>query len=228
MSSVVDICKMALSSIRAKTINSIEGSSVEAQQCALHYPLARRQLLTDYDWGFNSKRQGLALLSGVTVFNWAYVWSYPSDCLHVNYLIRNVEEVAAGGGSYRIIPDDIHDNRRHESPATHPPVEYQIYNDSTHGRIICSIESDLRVDYRADIEDTALFSIDFELALGYLLASMVAVPILGADRGKQMRDDALALYAGFIDKAKTKSANQRHRPQMESDYIRVRQGHGNG
>jgi hypothetical protein len=226
MSSVVDICNQGLAAVRAKSINDIDGSSVEAQQCNLHYPLARRQLLADADWGFNTTIAGLAELSGVTLFNYAYVWSYPSDCLHINYLIRNIEEVSAQASTFRVIPGDIHDNLRHTNPSVNPPVEYDVFNHATHGKIIGTIESELRAHYRTDITDTSLFSIDFELALGYMLGSMIAIPILGTERGSEMRDACLALYTGFVNKAKAKASNEQHRGQQESEYITVRRPHG--
>ena len=46
MTSVVDICNLALSNIRAGSINNIDEVSLQAQQCKLKYPFMRDRLLT--------------------------------------------------------------------------------------------------------------------------------------------------------------------------------------
>ena len=75
MSSEVDICNLALSRLgddaSVASINPPEGSS-QAEHCAQFYPIARNSMLQGHDWNFATRRETLALLSGVDTFNWSY------------------------------------------------------------------------------------------------------------------------------------------------------------
>lgn len=223
MSSPVEICNRALASIRAKSINALDQGTFEAQICTLYYEKARDKTLADYDWGFNNQVVALAKHASVTVFGWTYVYAYPTDCLHINFLRRNIDEsgsiVQGVSASSNKIIEDSYSYR----PSDHPPVEYEIYHDkATDAVVICSHEDNLRADIRARISSVKHFSLDFEMALSYLIASMIAVPIVGEQKGRALQQTNLALYTGLLGQAKAKSANQRERAEPDSEYITVR------
>jgi hypothetical protein len=225
MASSVELCNLALAKIRAKSINSLNGSSIEAQQCNLHYNLARDQVLADHDWGFNTRVIALAQYSSSNIFNWPYMWAYPSDCLHLNYLIRNITEASEDTSNSSAVALRFEDDHRQHRPSVDPPVEYDVFFDQSQGnKVIGTKESGLRANYRAQIDDPNVYTTDFKLALSYLLGSMIAVPIVGEERGSKLEVRCLQLYSAFIDKAKTKANNQKHYRQKESEYIRVRRG----
>src|SRR5688500_4621637 len=104
MASVVEICNLALTHVRGGSINSLDEASVQAQRCKLFYEIARDQALADATWGFNHALVALAELEDVEVFNWAHAWTYPSDCLHINKLIRNLEAVHDSSSEGRWFP----------------------------------------------------------------------------------------------------------------------------
>ncbi len=218
-SSVVEICNLALSHVRRGSINSLDENSLEAQQCNLHYEKARNTALKQADWGFNSKIAALTQLSSVTVFNWAYVWSYPNDCLQISHLIRNIttteSQVGQSAVALRV------EGYRFRMPEEMPPVEYKVLNESG-VKVIVTNEAELRANYRTPVEDVRLFSDTFVDALAHLLASRIAVALAGAKEGIPLRDSHLGLYTGFLNEARDEDANQRHYEEPDSEFVHIR------
>ena len=202
MASVVEICNIALANIRSKSINSLNEQSLQAQQCKLFYPILRDQLFEYAPWQFAHKVKPLSLLT-LESFNWGYVYQYPSDCLKINKLLLN----------YAGIRDDTF--------GTHQKVEYeiQIIDDV---KVIVSNAPDLRVDYRAKIEDPNLFTNEFKMTLSHLMASEIAVPIVGAEMGRQLRSDSFQIYTRYLNAAIASNSNERHTAIPESEFISVR------
>lgn len=214
MASEVQICNIALSQIRASTINSLNEQSVQARQCALMYPLLRDQMLQDSPWQFASAVKPLAKLDS-TFFNWAYVYQYPADCLRVNRIIPNIEEInnANAGLNYY----------RHEAhrPNYNDFTEYKIYNQNGN-KIICSNLDELRIDYRVKVTDTNMFSRNFTLALAHLLGSEIAVAISGAEIGVPLSQSCLAKYQYYLNAGIANELNEQQALPTESEYISIR------
>jgi len=217
MASEVEICNMALSHIRAGSINSLTEASLQAQQCKLWYPFARDRLLTDEAWNFNRSIKALAALT-VDIFNWAYSYQYPSDCLKIHRLIGEFEEIAAGSADVisRAIDSQILpiSNLRGQIP-------YEIFNDADN-KILGANSANLRIDYAKKITDPNLFTNDFIIALSYLLASYVAVPIVGAEQGRELRSDSLQLYKVYLDAAIASDMNEQYIEPVESEFVTIR------
>lgn len=216
MTSAVDICNMALSEIRSKGINSFNEASLQAEQCKLKYAHLRDQLLREAPWQFAHKIEILALTTE-DIFNWAYAYTYPIDCISINRLILNIEEIESGGSSAvsrRIHPDlrQINFNQQ---------VKYQILNQGG-TKLILSNETELRVDYRARITDVNIFDSQFTQALVYLMASALAVPIVGAELGMKLRQQNYQIYQQQLASALASDLNEQHHPTPESDYVDVR------
>lgn len=215
MSSVIQICNMALGHIRAESINDINEASVAAQQCKLFYDVARDKMLDDTDWGFNKGLKPLSLLEQ-TVFGWAYVWQYPNDCLQINRLVRNIDISGDASSNTTYYP-----SRNLPAIETLPAVDYQIYN-LNGDKVIVTQEAELRVLYQSRISDTTLFPADFLLAVSYMLASLIALRIAGIKDGIPLRGESLAIAERMKIEAANKSANQSQQQEQESDYINIR------
>ena len=93
MTDEVEICNLGLSNIRGGSINNLDEGSIQAQVCKLKYPVMRDRLLKESPWGFNHKIKALSVLT-TEVFNWAYAYQYPTDCLKINRLVGAYEELA--------------------------------------------------------------------------------------------------------------------------------------
>lgn len=60
MTSAVDLCNLALQKLGAARITSLDTpDSVEAELCALHFPMARDAVLEEHTWSFASSRRVL-------------------------------------------------------------------------------------------------------------------------------------------------------------------------
>ena len=216
MASEVDICNLALSNVRGGSINSLDESSLQAQQCKLKYPLIRDMLLSDFTWGFNKSIKALAELSSVDLFNWAYAYQYPSDCLHVIKLIPNVEQFSQSDGalrSHRI--EDLYGSQFDQQ------IKYEVFNEDD-GKVIASNEQQLRIVYRKKVTDPNLFDNLFLMAFSWMLSAELAIPIVGVEAGRPLRQDALTMYKHYIEAATAKNANEQYTEPRESEFITVR------
>ena len=213
MASEVEICNMALSNIRAGSINSLDESSLQAQQCKLKYPFLRDMLLRDVPWNFAHKVGVLALLTD-DLFNWVYAYQYPSDCLYINNLILNFEEFGdTGDGVTRARHiEDIY------TPDLGRQVKYEIQNVDGN-KVIAANEPELRISYRKKVTDPDLFDTLFIQAFAQLLASELAIPVVGAEVGRKLKSDALKLYESYLLEATATTKNESYVPPVESDFI---------
>ena len=204
---------MALSNIRAGSINSLNETSLQAQQCKLKYPFFRDMLLRDVPWNFAHKVDALALLTD-DLFNWVYAYQYPSDCLYINKLILNFEEFGDTG-------DGVTRTRHIEdtyTPDLGRQVKYEIQN-VDNNRVIAANEPELRVSYRKKVTDPNLFDSLFTLTFVQLLTSELAIPIVGAEIGRQLRGDAVQLYKSYLLEATETTKNESYVPPIDSDFL---------
>lgn len=149
MASEVEICNLALIHIGTARISSFDDRSEPARVCKLLYALARDDLLRGHSWGFTKRYEALAELSTVTTYRYDYAYTYPADCL----LAR---------GIYRAVP-------------TADPIPFQIVSKAEgNGKEIWTNEVDAVLEYTKRITDTNVFDIQFTIALGHYLATLLA------------------------------------------------------
>lgn len=214
---------MALAHVRAKSINSLEEGSLEAQQCSLFYEELRDQCLSERDWGFNTKIATLNELE-LDEFDWPYVWQWPTDCLAINQLLRNYPAYSSNSDADTGIEYAIRDyDQRQFRPSTDPKVEYRIalVNDT---KVITTRESVMRAEYRARVTDPNLMPVHFRIALSYLIAAHIAIPLAGPKDGAALRSQNLDLYSAYKNEATHLANSQRSMAMAESDFITVREG----
>lgn len=213
MASEVDICNLALSNIRAGAINSLTESSLQAQQCSIKYPILRDMMLREYGWDFATKLTTLAPRFDVDVFNWVYTYQYPSDCLYIEKLILNIEQVG--------VHDQVLASQIDNGLDLGAQVRYEVMNVDNQ-KIIVSNEPNLRARYRAKVTNTDLFDPTFTQALSWLLASELAIAIVGGEGGRALRGDAYSIYQNYLTSSSTTHMNERHVGTVESEFITVR------
>jgi hypothetical protein len=219
MSSVIDICNLALSNIRSQSINSLEEPSLQAQTCRLKYPLLRDLMLNDYSWGFARKIRPL-VLTDTNIFNWAYAYDYPQDCMNINRLMLGYEEVnqstqlPGAQRSYYSDPDFLDPSHLRDQ------VPYEIFNFDN--KLIGVNQPLVRIDYRSRMENPELFTPPFTIALSYLLASEVAITIVGAELGRALRKDSLDLYREYLNNAISNDQNEKYQVVLDSEYVTAR------
>jgi hypothetical protein len=217
MTSEVEVCNLALSNIRAGSINSLDESSLQAQQCKLKYPFMRNRCLTEIPWIFNRKIRALSLLT-TEIFNWAYAYQYPVDCLKIHRLVGAHEELANADAD---VVSRLIDSQLLPLKDLRTQIPYEVFNFSDN-KTIGTNEADLRVDYVAKVTDPNLFSDDFVLALSHLLASELAIPLIGAENGRQLRSDSLQLYKEYLSAAVANDLNDQYDAPGDSEFVTIR------
>jgi hypothetical protein len=192
------IANMALSHVKCGTIDSIDGTTKEAQTCKFWYPTALNIMLEKANWGFAERRVALAVESGVDPSDYSgysIAYTYPNDCLVANDIYNSASHEPDGGIKFRLGTNAA--------------------KDKTY--ILCS-EEDAYLIYIASTESfTTMKSANFQLALSYLLASLIAMQLTGDEK---MRDDNMNLFWGFASEAEKKDAKE-HQEDIEDfdDYI---------
>lgn len=215
MASEVEICNLALSNIRAGSINSLNESSLQAQLCKLKYSILRDRCLKEIVWSFNRSIRPLAAVT-TEIFNWSYVYAYPVDCLKIRRLIGEYEELPVGGSD--VISRSLDERVR---PPNRQQVPYEVFAASG-GRVIAANMPNLRVDMAIKITDPNLFDDDFILALSHLLAAEIAVPIVGSELGDQLRVRELQLYESYMANSVVDDLNDSYLEPVESEFVTVR------
>lgn len=224
MASVVDICNMALSHIRAGRISSINDATLQGQQCRLFYGICRDQLIRDGNWQFARALRPLTLLDGVKVFNWRFAYQYPTDILKLNRLVINfeyIEEFSQGVTPRELLYGDRIDRVYPLRANLRAQVEHEIHNNGFTKMIVCN-EPDLRADVILRVEDTNLFDPQVTLALSHLLASYLSTPIVGGEAGLQYKQANLGMYSSYIAAALANDNNEQYHAAPESDFITER------
>lgn len=214
MASIVEICNKALGDIRAGSINSLDEKSVQAQQCKLRYEGIVNRCLADGGWGFNTVIDSLVLLD-VEIFTYLYAYKYPNNCLKILRLISPAEEIS---GDYDMV-SRLLDSRI--LPIQRRQIPYKQFNVDGVKAIGTNL-SEARAEFVIKVTDPNLFTPDFEQAVQYLLASELAIPVIGGEAGQSLRDQSLQLYVNYLNSAAANDMNDQFSEPAESEYILAR------
>jgi len=193
----VKICNMALS--RAGVSNFIEDlgeKSEEAAACDLVYATLRDLVLREFPWGFAKTYQTLALVEESPVSGWSYSYRRPSDCLKIHMIAQSARQ-----------SDMI------------SPIPYDIGSDDS-GQLIYTDINPATLKYTRRVENTTLFTPDFDSALAWRITADISLP---RSRIKGMSEKAMSMYMLELGRAAAHSANEQQAdPDPESEFIRAR------
>lgn len=200
MTTVVDICNLALSRIGDRaTITSIsppEGSA-QADHCARFWPMARDTALESKPWRFAAARAELALTDYPTA-NWSYAYFLPSDCL----LARRVfpPTVAPSSSSSAIFAaDELGDDF---------DIRFDLETDASGRVVLLTNEETATLLYTRRVTDPAKFTANFSDAVTWLLASYIAGPVLKGQVGEKAAARCYQAYLSTLDRAGAQEVNQ--------------------
>ena len=164
----VDICNLALlrigSSVAITSITSPTNN--EERTCAVLYPMARDFCLQDIQPTFSRKVASGSTATGTLPQGWAYIYTYPSDCLEVTKVYGTA------------------------SPRVDEPQPFTVINLGT-TIAIATNQASAVIEYVTQVTDPDLFDDDFVSALGYYLASELSMPISSSADGAKAQ---LAAY----------------------------------
>lgn len=176
MASEVDISNIALSYIgspNSVTAISPPENTVEAEACALWYPIARDQALEHHAWKFATRRASLTPVTLPSyIYTWAYAYQVPNLCLR---------EVAVFPPSTVTPTTELVWTRQVSAvegtqPDTNDPPaqDFQIELDDTNAKILYTNVQSAILRYIVQNTNTAMYSPAFVRAVGRLLASYLA------------------------------------------------------
>ena len=234
MTSEVQLCNMALSHIRGGSINSLTESSIQAQKCKLFYDTLRDSVLKESPWKFANKVVPLTpeFVEPYTpdidgVFDWAYSYQYPNDCLHIDRVLVDYEirqdRLRDNGGQYshRFNNGLVNYRATQHEPFVKREWEYDVQHIRGR-RVIVTNESEMWIQYRCRVEDVNLFPISFQLALSHLIASYIATSIVGEQLGSKLKAENLELYQAQLASAIVSDINQEHCRIPDSEFVNIR------
>jgi len=163
MSSETDICNMSLDRIGHQTITSLDQGTKAADLCSRNYARVRDALLRSHPWNFAIKRATLALTATTPNHEFDYQHSLPSDCLKV---IRTNWEADFTSGSAIYGFPGVHGYAGSNVP-------YRI-----EGRYLVCNETTAKIEYIAQITDTAQFDELFIDVLAQRLAAEIGMALM--------------------------------------------------
>lgn len=215
MSSEVDICNIALARIGdTATVASLyppEGSA-QAEHCARFYPIARDAILEMHAWSFATRRATLPLLN-VTMPPWKYVYQMPGDVINVLAVIptdvnNDYATLAAYPSQYGFNPEII------PAAGSYVPQDYHIETLANGTQVICTNQENAVLRYTFQVSDTGKFSPLFTNALTWLLASMLAGPIIKGDQGAAEGKRCYQMFqAHFVEATQSDAVQRQIKPQ---------------
>lgn len=211
MANITDVCNMALAYLGKPKIASVDEDSEPARQCKMFYPIAKRKLLRDYDWGFAKKVEPLGQLSYEHP-RWSYVYAYPNKCVRA-MKIYYVEPDQSNGQQGVTVADLVVDFEK-------DPELFELYmaNDNTVA-LGCNIPN-AYIEYIYDADDAAVFPSDFFEALCHMLAFHIAIQLTGS---MDMKNAEFQLAERCVSSAKYHSSMERNRePEYPDKYFRAR------
>jgi len=148
ITSVVDICNMALDYCNVRTITAIDEDTKQARICSRWYDTVRRSLLMNMNASFSLKRAVLVQVINFTpVYGYTKAYNLPQDCLKVlNVGSPTADNFYQIEGNYIYVTEDI-------------PAE------------------DVKIRYIADVQDVTKFDAEFADCLALKLAEKICLPL---------------------------------------------------
>lgn len=173
MSSAVDICNLALSHLGDEaTVASIDPpeQSAQGEHCARFYPMARDALLDMHYWSFATTRKALNKLTDAPLSGWSFAYQLPSNAMNIIGIVD---------------PGSVDD---------YSPRAFEIETLSDGTGVLYSNTDGAICRYTMHVIDPTRFPPAFVDALSWLLASMLAGPILKGQAGAAAASSARQFF----------------------------------
>ena len=203
MASVIEICNLALSHLgdtaTVASINPPEGSA-QAEHCARFYPAARGMLIEAHDWSWATRRISLTPLVA-TIAPWAYAYGKP------NLMIRALAVLDPEASDDYTIPAAFETEQAY-APLAYAPQPFAIETLPTGDEVILTNQANAVLRYIVSVTDTAKFPPLAVMALSWLVASMLAGPIIKGEKGAAEAKRCLAVYKEVLGMAVNADSNQ--------------------
>ena len=188
--SEVDICNLALATIRVYPIGSLSEQTPAAMACARSYPVARDAVLQDFAWNFAEKEATLALAAGETASGWTFVYALPTD------YINAVKIYNAASDSTKI--------------------EFKIRANTagTLRRLLTNQEGAILI-YTSRIETTTMFNPQFQDAV----VARLAIDLAPLRADKDLKLSLQQAYSLLLPPARETNANEGEQMPENDDFF---------
>lgn len=210
MASETGICNLALANLGdtaiVSSISPPDGSA-QAQHCARFYPIARNALLEMATWGFATKRTILTLLENDSA-QWLYAYGVPAGTLNLIAVIpvdATDDYSAELGGHVQCVLGHAFNDRTADY---YVPQPYALETRTDGQQVIRTNVENAVLRHTVLITDTTKFTPLFVVALGWLLSSMLAGPLLKGEAGAGESKRCLGMFQAFEAQAEASDANQ--------------------
>lgn len=225
MASVVDICNQALShlgdSATVANIDPPEGSA-QAEHCARFYPQALATLLEMHAWAFATRRATLANVANPSS-TWAYAYALPSNTVNVLSLLA--ADASDDYSSTMQSSASAYDNAyaRNTVGGAYTPQDFSIETDDDGNDLVLTNQHNAVLRYTVLVNDPTKFSPLFIEALGWMLASKLAGPVLKGEVGMQAAQACTKTCLYWLGQAKASDAAQRRaNPRQQVGWMNAR------
>ena len=210
MSSVIEICNMALSRIgNSQRIDSLTERSIQAEQCSLFYEQTRDWVLRDKPWPFATKFVSLAEVTTNPDPIYPYCYAFPTDCLYARKIVNQIFPV----DYWPFAGNDVC------LPQIQAIPFRVIQGEST--RLIATSVTPATLEYTVRIDDPGFFDPIFVSALAYKLGVEIA-PALAKD--PSIADRMEQAYLAVVASAFAQGMNEGQGDRMpESVFITGRE-----
>lgn len=193
--SETEICNLALTRIGHAMISNLTEGTKAADLCALHYPRTRDALLRGHPWNFAVRRVTLAQLSTTPNHEFTYFHLMPTDCLKI---IRTSWEADGSVGTAVYGFPGLMGYADQVAP-------YRIESLDGVGKVLACNEDTVKIEYIAQVTDTALFDDLFTDVLAQRLAAELAMPL--ADN-QALAKSMWEIYTAKLADARTTDAQE--------------------
>lgn len=216
MASDVDVCNMALAHFGSEavvtSINPPDGS-VEAGHCKRFFALARQQALEMATFSWTKKRAQLAAVTNPSTV-WKYAYALPSDCLLPRRVLLRptLQSAVYWSGNSAVISDD------QQIFSEQGSADFEIEDG-----VLLTNEAEAVLLYTRDVTDLTKASATFISGFSYMLASMIAGPLIKGDAGAKAAMDLREAARRVLTESAVHDANATsERSDHIPDHIRVR------
>lgn len=148
ITSVIDICNMALDYCNVRNITSMDEDTKQSKKCLMWYDTIRKSLLLNMNASFSIKRAILAEVTNIKIaYGYDKAYSLPADCLQVLNLDSPIND-----RYYQIEGNYLYCEKRFEN-------------------------EEVKIRYIADIKDVTKFDSEFCDCLALKLAEKICLPL---------------------------------------------------